>query len=81
MFKTVSQEGKKRLAIAVIFLLLGGVIGLGFGGLMGAKLTADWGYARAIHFLEIKGYELEINEVEFNHALNKYKDYIEVQYP
>ena len=81
MMKTVSQEGKKRLAIAIIFLLMGGIIGASIGAITAAKLTADWGYDRAIHFLEIKGYELEINEIEFNQAMNKYKDYIAIKYP
>ena len=81
MMKTISQEGKKRIAIvlvtAIIFLLIGTLIGVGIG----ISQTADWMYERGVHFLEIKGYELDVDEDELNYAVNKYKDYLTIKYP
>jgi len=73
----ISTEGKKRIVIAVIFLLIGGIIGAGIG----ATATLNWGVDKAIYFLDIKGYELDINKKEIINAIRMYRHEIDWRYP
>lgn len=61
-------------------LIIGGLFGAAIGSYLAAEASLTWCVDRAIHFLELKGIELEIDEEEIVWAIKKYRDYIDKNY-
>lgn len=66
----------KDIPIYVIILVVGLLIGFGVGFGMGAEKAVGWCVEYGIHFLDLKGIELDINEALLVEGIMNYNNQI-----
>ena len=72
-----SKKLKIRVAIAIVFLIIGFISGAAYG----SYTTASWIAKTAIRFLQSEDVELNINARELTTALLRYQHEIDKLYP
>jgi len=65
-------ENRFILATMIIMLLVGGIVGYA----VGSAVTLNWAVDKGLHFLSLKGIEVDVDKEELTHALNTYHNAI-----
>jgi len=65
------------MIVCAILFIVGLAVGLAIGG----YLMLEWGISKAVYFLRLQGYELQIDEGELSAAINQYQKHIDSKYP
>jgi len=71
------RKNKTVWGCIIISLIIGILIGYNIG----FTATLNWGVNKAIHFLSLKGIEIDIEKEELIYAISQYRNHINVCYP